>query len=234
VDFLVVQELLLTETAQRADVVLPGLSWAEQDGTFTNLERRVQRAPKALGNPHTKAAPDWMILAHVATYFDAQWPYTAARAVTQEITTANPLYSGMTWERIGDQGQQWSLADAPYVRPEARLTPVTQPQLPQVEGGLRLLSSPALYDGGNLFALTPQMANMAFGAHAALHPVDAERLGLAPEDPVQVRNEHGVISVAVKIEPAVKPGTVWIPASLPGAPVGALLNGGLEVVRVEK
>ena len=78
-DFLVVQELMLTETAQRADVVLPGLSWAEQDGTFTNLERRVQRAPTALSNPHTKAAPDWMVLSHLATHFDAQWPYSAAR-----------------------------------------------------------------------------------------------------------------------------------------------------------
>jgi NADH-quinone oxidoreductase chain G len=234
VDFLVVQELLLTETAARADVVLPGLSWAEQDGTFTNLERRVQRAPKALGNPHTKAAPDWMILSHLASYFDTQWSYTAARAVTQEITKANPQYNGLTWERIGDQGQQWFVADAPFTRPEPVYTVVEQPALPPADGGLRLVSSPALYDGGNLFALTPQMANMAFGPHAALHPSDAERLGLAAEEPVQVRNEHGTISLAVKLEPAVKPGTVWIPASLPGAPVGALLNGGLEVVRVEK
>ena len=111
---------------------------------------------------------------------------------------------------------------------------VSQPELPPVDGALRLVTSPALYDGGNMFGLTTQMANMAFGAHAALHPSDVERLGLAPEDTVQVRNEHGSISLAVKIEPAVKPGTVWIPASLPGAPVGALLNGGLEVVHVEK
>ncbi len=233
-DFLVVQELMLTETAQRADVVLPGLSWAEQDGTFTNLERRVQRAPKALGNPHSKAAPDWMILSHLATHFDVQWPFSAARAVTQEITVANPLYSGMTWEHIGDQGQQWSVADAPYTRPEAVYQVAEQPELPPADGGLRLVNSPALYDGGNMFGLTTAMANMAFGTHAALHPLDVERLGLAPEDTVQVRNEHGAISLAVKIEPAVKPGTVWIPASLPGAPVGALLNGGLEVVRVEK
>jgi predicted molibdopterin-dependent oxidoreductase YjgC len=229
-----VQELMLTETAQRADVVLPGLSWAEQDGTFTNLERRVQRAPKALGNPQSKAAPDWMILSHLASYFDTQWSYTTARAVTQEITTANPLYNGMSWERLGDLGQQWSVADAPYVRPEPRLQDVAQPPLPPADGGLRLVNSPALYDGGNLFVLTPQMANMAFGPHAALNPLDAERLGLAADDSVQVRNEHGTIRLAVKLEPAVKPGTVWIPASLPGAPVGALLNGGLEVVRIEQ
>ena len=91
-----------------------------------------------------------------------------------------------------------------------------------------------LYDGGELFGLTKQMAGVSFGPHAALHPDDAARLGLTAEDPVQVRNEHGTISLHVKVEAAVKPGTVWIPASLPGAPVGALLNGGLEVVRVEK
>jgi predicted molibdopterin-dependent oxidoreductase YjgC len=233
-DFLVVQELMLTETAQLADVVLPAVSWAEQDGTFTNLERRVQRAPKALGDPQTKAAPDWMILAHLATHFDAQWPYSAAQGVTQEITVANPIYREMSWERIGDQGQQWFVADAPYTRPVGQLQAVTPPSLPPGDGGLRLVNSPALYDGGNMFGLTKQMAAMSFGAHAALHPSDADRLGLQAEDAVQVRNEHGVISLQVKLEPAVKPGTVWIPASLPGAPVGALLNGGLEVVRVEK
>jgi anaerobic selenocysteine-containing dehydrogenase len=140
----------------------------------------------------------------------------------------------MTWERIGVQGQQWSVADAPYTRPEPVYQVAAQPDLPRADGGLRLVNSPALYDGGNMFGLTTQMANMAFGPHAALHPVDAERLGLAPEDSVQVRNEHGSIGLAIKLEPAVKPGTVWIPASLPGAPVGALLNSGLEVVRVEK
>ena len=66
-----------------------------------------------------------------------------------------------------------------------------------------------------MFGLTTQMAGMGFGTHAALHPLDVERLGLAPEDTVQVRNEHGSISLAVKIEPAVKPGTVWIPPAWP-------------------
>jgi predicted molibdopterin-dependent oxidoreductase YjgC len=175
-----------------------------------------------------------MILSHLATHFDVQWPYSAAKGVTQEITVANPLYNGMTWEGVGDQGQQWSVLDAPYTRPVGQLQAVTPPDLPAGGEGLRLVASPALYDGGNMFALTKQMQPMSFGPHAALHPDDAARLGLAAEDSVQVANEHGRISLQVKLEPAVKPGTVWIPASLPGAPVGALLNGGLEVVRVEK
>lgn len=126
------------------------------------------------------------------------------------------------------------MADAPYTRPVGAYAAVTPAAQPVSGDGLRLVNSPALYDGGNMFGLTKQMQPMSFGPHAALHPDDAARLGLAAVDAVQVRNEHGVISLQVKLEPAVKPGTVWIPASLPGAPVGALLNGGLEVVRVEK
>ena len=152
----------MTETAQLADVVLPAVSWAEQDGTFTNLERRVQRAPKALGDPQSKAAADWMILAHLASYFDTQWPYENAQAVTREITQANPHYAGMTWEAIGDEGLQW---DAFALRPEAKLAKVEQPALPTVDDGLRLVSGTVLYDGGDLFALTKHMANAAYKPH---------------------------------------------------------------------
>ena len=109
-DFLVVQELFLTETAKLADVVLPAVSWAESDGTFTNLERRVQRAPKALADPQTKAAPDWMILDHLAGHMDATWSYSSVQSVTQEISTAIPIYAGMTWDALGDQGLQWDAA----------------------------------------------------------------------------------------------------------------------------
>ncbi len=103
-DFLVVQELFLTETAQKADVVLPAVSWAEQDGTFTNVERRVQRAPKAVSNPASKAAPDWMILDHLASHLGADWSYASAQGVTAEIAHAVPIYAGIDWESIGDHG----------------------------------------------------------------------------------------------------------------------------------
>ncbi|GIK73565.1 MAG: NADH-quinone oxidoreductase [Chloroflexota bacterium] len=228
-DFLVVQELFLTETAAKADVVLPAVSWAEQDGTFTNLERRVQRAPKALGNPQSKAAPDWMILDHLATYFDAQWGHASAQAVTAEIAQAAPIYNGLTWEALGDQGLQWSVADHSYVQPELSYARAVQPDLPKADGGLTLVSGTVLYDGGNLFGLTKQMKNMAFGAEVHLNPADGEKLGAGDGATVTVRSDYGALKLAVKFDATVKPGLAWIPESLPNAPVGALLNGNMVV-----
>ena len=234
-DFLVVQELFLTETAAKADVVLPAVSWAEQDGTFTNLERRVQRAPKALGNPQSKAAPDWMILDHLATYFDAQWGHASAQAVTAEIAQAAPIYNGLTWEALGDQGLQWSVADHSYVQPEMSYARAVQPDLPKADGGLTLMSGAVLYDGGNLFGLTKQMQNMAFGAEVRLNPADGAKLGAADGETVTVRSDYGALTLAVKLDATVKPGVAWIPESLPGAPVGALLNGSaIANVLIEK
>ena len=119
-DFLVVQELFLTETAAKADVVLPAVSWAEQDGTFTNLERRVQRAPKALGDPQSKAAPDWMILDHLASHFDAQWaPRQRAGRHGGDHPGRARSTPGLTWDALGDQGLQWDAADSSDLLPEA-------------------------------------------------------------------------------------------------------------------
>ncbi len=97
-EFLVVQELFLTETAMKADVVLPAVSWAESDGTFTNVERRVQRAVKAINNPDSKAAPDWMILEHLATMMGQKWHYSKVQEITAEIASTVPFYADMTWE----------------------------------------------------------------------------------------------------------------------------------------
>ncbi len=222
-DLLVVQELFLTETAAKAHVVLPALSWAEVDGTFTNLERRVQRAPRAVRDPHSKAAPDWMILDHLASRLGSRWGYADEHAVTRDISESVPLYAGLTWEALGDQGLQY---DAAPVRPRPAYRKVVQAPLPAADSAsFALVTGTVLYDGGDLFRLTRQMANMAFGATAVLHPADAEKLGVEAGDPVVVSNAHGELTLQVKLDVQVPPGAVWIPESLPGAPVGALLNG---------
>ncbi|HXF63692.1 MAG TPA: molybdopterin-dependent oxidoreductase, partial [Caldilineaceae bacterium] len=223
-DLLVVQDLFLTETAAKAHVVLPALGWAEVDGTFTNLERRVQRAPKAVRNPESKAAPDWMILDHLATRMGVNWPYADEQAITKEISQVVPLYQGMSWDALGDQGLQY---DATAVRPQFTFRAVEQPPLPAAaEGALDLVTGTVLYDGGVLFSKTKQMQNMAFGQSAGLNPADAARLGIAEGDTLVVRTGPGELTLAAKLVSTVRPGTVWIPEGLPGAPVGLLVSNG--------
>jgi NADH-quinone oxidoreductase chain G len=229
-DFLVVQELFLTETAQKADVVLPAVSWAESNGSFTNLERRVQRANKAVRNPDSKAAPDWMILEHLATRLGCKWRYSNEQEITAEITRAVPQYANLTWETIGDQGVQWD-ASSVHRKGEAQAAQ----QAPLATDGLALISGTVLYDGGNLFCQSERMAEMAFGATVALHPDDAARLGVETGTLLVVHNAHGELTLAARLDAQVKPGSVWIPESLPQAPVGALLNGSaVESVEIRK
>ncbi|MEZ4870273.1 MAG: NADH-quinone oxidoreductase subunit NuoG [Caldilineaceae bacterium] len=231
-DFLVVQDLFLTETAQKADVVLPALSWAENDGTFTNLERRVQRAPKAVRDPQSKAAADWMILDHLANRMGVNWGFADERAITLEITKAASIYSGLTWEALGDQGLQW---DANKVRPKGVYRAAEQRLITTDNNPYALVSGTVLFDGGNLFHLTSQMQDLSFGARVGVNPADAESLGIGDGAAVKVSNKHGELTLTAKIDGQVKQGTVWIPESLSSAPVGALLNGrAVEYVKLQK
>ena len=221
-DFLVVQELFLTETAKLADVVLPALGWGETDGTFTNLERRVQRAPGAVKDPESKAAPDWMILDHLATRLGSNWPYGDARAILAEIGKATGIYRELTWDTIGDLGQQW---DAAAARRRPALRRAEQGEVPPTGSWFDLVSGRALFDHGTMFELTAQMQNVMRGAIAAIHPDDAARLCIAEGTPLVVRNGNGTLALAAKLDATVRPGSVWIAESLPDAPVGALLDG---------
>ncbi|MEM7128573.1 MAG: NADH-quinone oxidoreductase subunit NuoG [Chloroflexota bacterium] len=230
-DFLVVQDLFLTETAALADVVLPAVSWAEQDGTFTSCERRVQHAPKAFNAPHSKAAADWLIVAHLAHFMNADWAFDSAASVLNEITQVVPIYEGLTWESLGDQGLQW---DASKVRPQPAYRQAEQAEIASNEDRpFALVGGTVTYDGGTLFSLTEQMKEMAFGSAVGMNPKDAEARGLQAESDVTVRSSYGELALRVVLNEQVQPGTVWIPESLPNAPVGSLLNGSsVEYVQV--
>jgi predicted molibdopterin-dependent oxidoreductase YjgC len=224
-ELLVVTDLLSTETVQKADVVLPALGWAESDGTYTNLERRVQRAPKAVTNPKSRAAPDWMMLTHLAKHMGVEWPFSDARSVTAEISKAVPGYDGLTWEALGDQGRQWDADSAPAESAQRSAEGASAAVPDDADYPLSLVTGTVLYDGGTLFRLTEQMHGMAHGATVTLNPTDAAAFGLDAGSPVTVQSEQGNLELTVAVDAQVQTGTAWIPESLPGAPVGALLNG---------
>ncbi len=236
-ELLVVTDLLATETAQKADVVLPAQGWAESDGTYTNVDRRVQRAPKAVTDPKSRAAPDWMIYTHLAKQMGANWPFSDARSVTAEITRAVPAYAGLTWEALGDQGRQWDAGSAPAAEASAERASVgvLESAAGDAEYPLSLVTGTVLYDGGTLFSLTGQMHGMAHGPTVTLNPADAAESGLEEGSAVTVRSEQGDLDLIVAVDAQVQAGCAWIPESLPGAPVGALLNGSSsQHVKVER
>ncbi len=112
-DFLVVQDIFLSETAELADVVLPASSFAEKEGTFTNTERRVLRVRKALAAPG-EAREDWRILCEVASRLGYPMSYADAEAVMREIASLTPIYAGLTYERLEEVGLQWPCPTAEH------------------------------------------------------------------------------------------------------------------------
>jgi NADH-quinone oxidoreductase subunit G len=104
--FVVVQELFLTETAQQADVVLPALSWAERDGTFTNGERRVQRYYKALP-PLAQVCADWEIFRAIAEKIDLAWKFYSAEGVMENLVAEVSAYAGLTYAKLGETKEEW-------------------------------------------------------------------------------------------------------------------------------
>jgi len=102
-EFLFVQDIMLTETAQQADVVLPAVTFAEKEGSMTNIDHHVQAIRRAL-RPLPGAKADWEILVELAQQLGQSWNYSSPREVLREIAANNPLYAGLTWEDLGLQG----------------------------------------------------------------------------------------------------------------------------------
>jgi NADH-quinone oxidoreductase subunit G len=105
-DFTVVQELFMTETAKQADVVLPAMSWAERDGTFTNAERRVQRYYKGLP-PTGQAKADWEIFSNIADTLGLKWMLFTAESVMDQIAANVPAYAGLDYPALATVKEEW-------------------------------------------------------------------------------------------------------------------------------
>ena len=120
-DFLVVQDVFLTETAKAASVVLPGVTWAEMDGTFTNFDRRVQRLRPGIVPPG-EARPGWQVLRDLGLALGvAGCDFGSPQEVFAELGFAAPIYGGLTYGRLGDAGARWpvrldgALAEADHI-----------------------------------------------------------------------------------------------------------------------
>jgi len=225
-DLLVVQDIFLTETARLADVVLPAVSFAEKDGTFTNTERRVQRvrrADRVLGHEW----PDWKILTELARRMGHNWSYGSAEDIFEEIRSLTPSYAGITYARIEQEGLQWPCPNEEH--PGTRylhrdrftrglglfhaVEYIPPHELPDAEYPLMLTTGRVLYQYH-----TASMTNRCEGLHyrypkgyVEVCEKDAERLGLADEQPALVSSRRGSIEIDVRVTDRSAPGVVFIP-----------------------
>jgi len=236
-DLLVVQDIFMNETARLADVVMPSASWAEKDGTYTNTERRVQRVRKAVDAPG-EAKEDWEILAMLANKLGANWKYTNARDIMDEINATTASYKGITYERIEQMGIQWPcpveghpgtpiLHTAAFTRGKG-LFSVTEHIPPAEEPDKRypfiLTTGRILYQyhtatmsrrSKGLVSRTPEV-------FVEINPKDARKLDIGQGDKLKVSSRRGSIEVFADISERCDKGVVFIPFHYSEAAVNRL------------
>jgi len=244
-DFLVVQDIFLSETAELADVVLPACSFAEKEGTFTNTERRVLRVRKALAAPG-EAREDWRILCEVASRLGYPMGYADAEAVLREIASLTPIYAGITYERLEEGGLQWPcptqdhpgtkfLHERGFARGKGKFHPVRflPPQeLPDREYPFVLTTGRVLqhWHTGTMTRRCEVLDDLVPTGRLEISPRDAGRLGVVSGQKVAVHSRRGRIEVPVGLTDRIADGVVFLSFHFKEHPANALTIAALDPV----
>jgi len=247
-DFLVVQDIFLSETARLADVVLPAAGFAEKDGTFTNTERRVQRVRKALDPPGC-AREDWHVLRDVAGRMGRAMSWPDASAIQDEIASLTPSYGGITYDRLeppGGPGLQWPCPDADhpgtavlhrerFARGKGRFHAVEfvpPRELPDEDYPFVLSTGRVLqhFHTGTMSRRSDVLDKLVSAGVIEVHPADAERLGIADGARVRVSSRRGRIEIAARLTERVAPGTTFLAFHYREAPANRLTLAALDPV----
>jgi formate dehydrogenase alpha subunit len=225
VEFLAVQDIFINETAELADVVFPGVSFAEKAGTFTNTERRVHLVRPAL-KIAGDARPDCRIVSDLANLMGASWRYASPAEIFDEMAALTPQYAGISHDRLEDGGLQW-----PCPTPDHPGTPIlhvgrfargkglfsaidyVEPaELPDKTYPYILSTGRVLFHwhGGTLSRRSPGLDSLAPQAEVEIHPDDAEELGLVDGQEVKVSSRRGELVARTLITRRSPPGVVFM------------------------
>lgn len=243
VDFLVVQDIFLTDTAKMADVVLPAACFAEKDGTFTCTERRVQRVRKAV-EPPGEARPDWWIFTELAGRMGYEMHYSKAEEIFEEVRQLLPQYRGITYDRLEREGLQWPVPseDHPgtpvlhidkFTRGRGLFVPekFIPPQEP-VDGEYPMLFTTireyARYNFSSMTGKTPEIDVIAPEALAEVHPTDAQRMGIKNGARLKISSRRGSVEIKAKITDRTQEGTISAPYNFAETPVNYLTLDALD------
>jgi len=244
-DFLVVQDIFLTETAKFADVVLPAASFAEKDGTFTNTERRVQRVRQAI-EPVGDSKPDWLIISEVASKLGYAMSYKGPDKIMEEIVSLTPIYGGIHYNRLDRTGLQWPCRNRQdpgtrYLHKDTfprglgkfNPTPYREPfELPDETYPFILSTGRILYHwhGGTLSRHSPGLAEIRSEAEVEINPQDAQRLNCSDGSLVEIASRRGKIVAKVKVTERSPLGVAFITFHFKEAPANLLTVDALDPV----
>ncbi len=244
-EFLVVQDIFMTETAKAADVVLPALCFAEKEGTFSNTERRVQRVRKAVDGP-AGVPTDWEITCEIARRMGADMSYDSAEAIFTELAAATPSMAGLSYARIEKEGIPWPCptADHPgtprlhvgqFAKGKGTFFPIdwTPPaEVTDAEYPLALTTGRELYHyhTGTMTRKSKGLNERSPECFVEIAGSDAKDLGLADGSMAKVASRRGEINARVKVSRRMAKGTVFIPFHYAEAAANRLTNAKLDPV----
>lgn len=257
-DLVVLQEIFPSETAPYADVLLPGASFAEKDGTFTNTERRIQMVHKAITSPG-EAKPDWWIISELAKKILAggkrqvkeadfsAWEYQDTDQIMAEIAALTPIYGGVSHQRlINGETLQWPVKDAEhpgtpilhvgqFSRGKGQFNPIEHippVELPDKDFPMILSTGRVLYHwhGGQMTRRSKGLLDIYPEALIEVNDLDAEKLGLNGNKRVRVSSRRGTIEAQALVTDRVPPGMVYANFHFPEASANELTIAALDPV----
>jgi predicted molibdopterin-dependent oxidoreductase YjgC len=257
-EFTVLQEIFPSETAPYADVLLPGTSFAEKTGTFSNTERRVQMVHKAI-EPISDSRPDWQIIAQLANLVLADetrqplggnfagWNYTDTSQIMAEIAELTPSYAGISHERLNNGEQlHWPVKDSrhpgtkilhvgQFARGMGKFTPIEDippAELPDDEYPLILNTGRVLYHwhGGEMTRRAKGLLEVYSKALVEINPDDARQIGINGNHCVRISSRRGSIEAEAWVTDRVPPGMVFANFHFPEASANELTIAALDPV----
>lgn len=247
-DFLVVQDIFLTETAQLADVVLPACSFAEKDGTYTNTERRVQRIRKAI-NDLGDSKPDWWITAQIARKMGFNgFDYDHPSQIFEEISQLTPSYAGISYDRLKETGIQWPCSNLEMegtailhqkgfstANGKGKFIPLSYKppaEIPDEDYPFILTTGRSLYHYH-----TGTMSRMVHGLNilhdheiAEINPEDANILGINHSDVVRIISRRGEVQAEVLVTNTIQKGSIAMTFHFSETPTNILTSPATDPV----
>jgi formate dehydrogenase alpha subunit len=244
-DVFIVQDIFLTQTAKNATIVLPGTSFAEKDGTFSNTERRVLLVRQAIP-PVGDSRPDWMIVQDLSTRVGYPMHYDSPEAIFEEMKSLTPSYAGMTYARLAGNGLQWPCPTAEhpgtvflhkdrFSRGKGAFTAIDYKAPAEVVDGaypmwLSTGRSFAHYHSGSMTRVSPTLNQEVPEGYVEISPTDAKSMAIKDGERIKVSSRRGEIQIKARISGKVNRGVVFIPFHFAETAANVLTNSAYDPV----